>query len=414
VAFNLSAASLALFVGIYPALVFSGIFSAALPLTLFGKNIFVALPSLAFIGWSSYLSIFSASPRISRYLVLGSWTIIFLWNLFFDPLVLGHSRSILDCLYLLNLPSAWLLADSLSLTKSNRLKALNLIVFISAIAAIALHVNYIFFPNIAIMDAGYGSAEFNFEADTTRSMLFNPSMHGSIVAIGMIAVYASWRSKINFYSSYFASLFIIVVMYSSLFYGQSRTPFLAGSIIILFFFWQSLLHKSGWHLLLMLWLMASLALGDAFRGSIILDYLDKFLNRADIYGAGDRDLKLLLSIDLAFDSVRNFLFGLPPAIAASSFLNGVGVSDNSFFHLALQFGVPASASFYYINFAIARIYGFFSLSRVLLSCLMLSNLALTNSILWQPFLLGAVVLFVALPHSRTLLGSSHSDLLQGR
>ena len=399
--FNQSGFSLALFLAIYPAIVFSSLFSAVLPITFIGKNIFVALPSLAFILWSCLLGVFSASPRISRYLLIGCLSIIFLWYSFFDPLLLGQHQSFLDSLYLLNLPCSWLLAHSLSMTKSSQLKSLNLIIFISCITSIVFHVNYIFFPNLAIMDMGNGTAGLNFETPTTRSMLLNPSMHGSIVVLGLLAVYASWRGRINFYSSKFVSLFIIVMMYSSLLYGQSRAPFLVGSIIVLVFLWQSLLQRPGWHSLLMLGLMASLVFGDVFRSNIILDSLDKFLNRGDFYGSGDRDLKLLLSIDLAFDSVRNFLFGLPRAVVASASLNGVKVSDNSFFQLALQFGVPASALYYYMNFAIARIYGFFSLSRALLSCLMVSNLVLTNSILWQSFLLGAVVLFVALPRSRT-------------
>lgn len=411
-AFNLSAFSLALFLGIYPAIVFSGIFSAALPLTFFGKNIFVALPSLAFIAWSSYLSIFSASPRISRYLIFGCWSIIFLWNLFFDPLVLGQSQSILDCLYLLNLPSAWLLAHSLSLTKSSQLKSLNLVIVISIVVAGLLHINYIFFPDLAIIDIGDGVASFNLESVTTRSMLLNPSMHGSIVVLGMLAVYASWRDEIYFYSSKFLALFLVVLMYSSLFYGQSRTPLFAGSVVLLVFLYQFFLQKSGWCFLLILGFVVSLVLNVVFQGGIIMVYLNNLISRGDLYESGDRDLKLFLSIELAFSSVKSFLFGLSNTVVASASLSGVAVSDNSFFHLALRFGVPVSALFYCINFAIARIYGFFSFSRVLLSCFVLVNLALTNSILWQPFILPAVVLFVALPSSRTLIGSSHLDVLQ--
>ncbi len=332
----------------------------------------------------------------------GVLAIILLWSFLMRPIFLDQSEAMMAYVYLLAAPCAWLFECSFRSSQSVRLRAVRVIVFVSIATSVVLHVNYLFVPNLSIFHAGEGIAQFKLDTSTTRSMLLNPSMHGSIVVLGMIALLACLRTRLNILGSHSAAVVFILLMFSSLFYGQSRTPLVFGGIVLVAFVYCSMSWRA----------LAVLSVGFAMtiplfdqQAHSFVQYIGHFLARGDLLELGGRDIKFQLSLMLLFDSFPSLLIGLPSSVLESASLSGYQVSDNSFFLVAFGFGVPVSFCYYACNFAIAGYRSFLSLSSVLLASLVLTNLSLTNSILWQPFITGAIVLFGSLPAPRSNVAS---------
>jgi hypothetical protein len=125
--------------------------------------------------------------------------------------------------------------------------------------------------------------------------------------------------------------------------------------------------------------------GDLF----IFNYFTRFQE-----DSGGRDIKVQIFLMLITASAQYFLIGVPAQVIASTFIDSVSLSDNSYALVATVFGLPFALLFFgliffYLRDKLSDLVSIFMLAYIIF------GLAITNCILWEPWVYIAMTGFAA-------------------
>ncbi len=363
---------------------FANLFHLLYPFTIFGKSAWIVLPTII-IGLC-YIYIFarkkvllSIADMMFITLVVLGWLIIAI-----RESVTDNQQSYLNMRFIAtSLLFLLFMRHLLKDTFAHRVIAYAVVIECLLVAA-ARSINYYFFPSFMVSPGIDGIAFINTEGDITRDLLLGSSISGNYIVCGMFVLLALKKHKVlklSTISFMMIQFFLMVSVFNTL----SRFPIAMAIGLFIFSFFNI---KVRYQLILVIVsLIVFIGINNADIGS--LNFINRFSE-----GSGDRLDKLLLTLDLILSSPVNFLIGPSFAETASASTDdGVGISDNSYGHMALFFGVPFAIAYFTFLLNIFIKTKSDNLSSLFFAYTFI-NLGLTNSILWEPWVFTAFSGFI--------------------
>ncbi len=371
-----------LFLGLLVILIilfpFLNLFHLLHPATIFGKSAWIVAP-VVIIG-VLYLSLFLT--KRSRLSIVDLWIIIIIilsWLIFSTRgLVYSESRNFLDMRFIAT--ALIFMAFSQHLMNSSfSMRVVAHAVFVQSIlAALARSINFYFFPYVMTSYESDGTAFLNTEGELTRDLLIGSSSSANQILCGMFVLLSLFKHgiiRLNRATFIILQFFFMV----SIFNTSSRFPM----VVSVFLFLMSLLNSNLLKLKNIIVLIAT-CLGlfaiVALTEISSYDYFSRFGEES-----GGRGAKLEATFILVSNSFFDFFIGSSDILVNSTEVDGVLISDNSYGLVATSFGIP----FMLIFFG----YLFFSFKKILsdnislfLICYITFGLAITNCILWEPWI----------------------------
>jgi hypothetical protein len=365
---------------------FFNLFHILYPVSIFGKSAWIVIPSVIigfyYILISSHKG--SAVTRIEFFLlcaILLSFVIIVIHNVLYDDI-----SSFLDFRYIPTFIIFILFSFKLLKRPGLLLILAHAVIFQALLVSAARIINYYFFPSFLIASDLYGGSFLNFDGDSTRNLLLSSSISANQIVCGMFTLLSLFRNRLTS-----LSFFAFFVLQCFLTFGAlntgSRYPIVVSILLLSF----SLFVRSFKFI-------------DFMKFLFLLTLIFIFTNPADLFSfnyftrfqedSGGRDIKVQIFLMLITASAQYFLIGVPAQVTASTFIDSVSLSDNSYALVATVFGLPFALLFFGLIFFYLR-----DKLSDLLSILMLAyiifGLAITNCILWEPWVYIAMTGFAA-------------------
>jgi hypothetical protein len=236
----------------------------------------------------------------------------------------------------------------------------------------------------------HGNVFLNYEGERTRELLLGSSISANNMLCGMFVLLSLFKHKIirlNLMSFVALQFFLML----STFNTQSRFPMFVAAIIFLY----SILGLNKIKLKNIL-LLASACLGlfavAAIIDITIYDYFSRFSQ-----DSGGRVDKLEATFILITNSLSDFFIGSSNEMVESTVVNGAVISDNSYSLIAASFGVPFTLVFFaYILFTLKNLIS--DEISLLMFFYMVVGFALTNCILWEPWVFTVFLSFAVVAY----------------
>ena len=124
----------------------------------------------------------------------------------------------------------------------------------------------------------------------------------------------------------------------------------------------------------------------AYFNTILID-ISQFTGRFSEFGWMEdvRIFKALIALNMLSDSLPNFLFGVSNNIISTTTLNGYTWSDNSFFLVALHFGI---IGFLVWCWSLIVIFPWnMDSTKLIYISWIISSFMITNSIIWDTYII---------------------------
>lgn len=369
---------------------FLNLFHLLHPATIFGKSAWIVTP-VVIIG-VLYLSLFLR--KSSRLLTIDLWCIILIslsWLIFSTrELMYSESGSFLDMRFIAT--ALVFMAFSHHLMNSSfsmRVIAYSVITQ-SILAAITRSINFYFFPYVMTSYESDGTAFLNTEGELTRDLLIGSSSSANQIVCGMFVLLSLFKHKIIKLNQVTFIIFQFFLMIS-IFNTGSRYPMAVSVFLFLLSLLNSNLLKLKNILVLIatcLGLFAMVALTEISS----YDYFSRFGEES-----GGRGAKLEATFILISNSFFDFIIGSSGKLVNSTEVDGVLISDNSYSLVATSFGVPFMLIFFgYILFTSKKIIS--DKISLFLICYIAIGLAITNCILWEPWVFTVFMSFVVVAY----------------
>ncbi len=360
---------------------FANLIHAIYPVYFLGKSFYVVIQlALLVLTWLHFSSKEKDNFSQTSIAIIFFLTIITLVGLL-KYLLQDKNFNILNSLYIF-IP---LIVYSLGVEiKKNHLLAKNVLQYIciSGYLVGALRViNHLFFPQIRLDEE---TGTIIFDGYSTRDMLLGSSISASLIVVSMYSLFV--RNRLGWVKNQALHTILMILLFYSTLNSASRSPILAALIVLTLSLKQ--IFKSGLRLPFVVFLFFGLMYSifsdiDLINLSFI-DRLDEESGRID---------KLVATFYIIFNSTTDFLIGGSDDLILNTVVGGQIISDNSFGLLATSFGAPF-ALVYALILSLVFFAGLkFNQLAVFFFFILLSQLALTNSILWVPWVINGFLLF---------------------
>ncbi|MBI3804166.1 MAG: hypothetical protein HY282_10440 [Nitrospirae bacterium] len=370
---------------------FTNILPLFFPIQFLGKNAWLVLP-IVVIAAMFVISLFTEGKFVVFHTVdLGLLVIAVLGWLIHAARGLAYteSRSILDLRYIIS-SIIFLLAFKRIVEGAGNLESITwavlLTCLIQAILGI-LHAHFFSYININVEDL-----EFFFDAERTREGgTLGASIYANFIVCGMFLLVARKSNLSSIRYAVFENVAILAMLYAITLSG-SRYPMICAFLLTCIFLSKSL---SNWRQMAALFGLVAvisyffLANKEGLEFHSILRFSEDSGGRLD---------KLLLPLMLLSDRFIHFLIGAPSALIEATFSeDGLGISDNSYMLMSLQFGTVFAICWFtfFIHLLRRNALNRFSF---LFMIYVLVGLGLTNGILWEPWVFVAMLVSTIIYH----------------
>lgn len=363
------------------------------PLNFMGKNIWLVIPVLVILVL--YLSTLA---NLREGITVKKSDVFFLvimvvggFIFYLRELLYAEQRSFLDIRYIFS-PIIFLLVSMRLIKGEKQIHFLSGVLiatcFIQAVLGI-LH--NAFFPEINIRFDPDNAKEMEliFDAERTREGgTLGASIYANVILCGMFLLTKKSSSRTPFHTAILLFISILIMFYAVTLSG-SRYPIVIAGLLALVFFSRSLSNWRFW-----------VAMGVFALFSLFLLMNMETVELYSIYrfdqDSGGRLDKLILPFELLTANILHLLVGASSELTANTFsLSGVGISDNSYWLLSLQFG-PIYALLWFgfvVNLVKENIV---NNTSFLFIVYLLVGLGITNCILWEPWVFLAILTVVVL------------------
>ena len=241
--------------------------------------------------------------------------------------------------------------------------------------AVVQAINFNFYQNVMLFTDNAGVIRLIFDGEQTRSMLLGASISGNQIVCSMFVLVALVKSnfiRMNLWASWILLLFMAYAV--SL--GESRYPMaIAISLLVFNFFYHKLQHTK----------IVLVAFSVVLLTSYVFSNFENWHISRINEDSNGRIEKAILGFKILSDSVTNFSIGASNFQAGNATEQGYELSDNSYFEVAISFGVPFAVIFFTLWFNFISRYIVNILSLFFLGYLVV-GLSLTNCILWESWL----------------------------
>jgi hypothetical protein len=247
-------------------------------------------------------------------------------------------------------------------------------------------INFYIFPNVMISYDDVGSSFLNLEGERTRELLLGSSFSANHILCGMFVLLSAFRYKvIELHRGYFILVQLFLML--SIFNTFSRYATLVS--IFLLFFSILILDKQRIKYIFISTLVIFAFIAVALYSDIpIYNYFSRFAQNS-----GGRYEKLQAIFTLISHSPIDFLIGSSMDLISSTNVNGFVISDNSYGLIATSFGVPFML-FFFISMLYVLIKKASDNISIFMFFYIFIGFALTNCILWDPWLFTVLISFV--------------------
>ena len=229
--------------------------------------------------------------------------------------------------------------------------------------------SYVLFPNVQIISAE-SLSYIDFEGSFSRDGFLGSSNSAYVAAFCNFYVVKNLK---NFNLIFFSLVLVSVVAFS-----DSRNGWVLFGLSYLQYFQRMKLSTS------IISLISALVIFSVFFGSIFIEN-----TRFGSASIGDvRATKYMLGITLWTENLSTFLFGADEEAVRTTFVRGYLFSDNSFIQIGLDYGFVGLLAYIAIFLQFYRKYGI----RLLSSVMIFLALFITNSCLWDFFIMSAMAL----------------------
>jgi hypothetical protein len=343
-----------------------------------GKNVYTVAPTalmaLLFIMFWPGIRRTSLGTRTAEVLIL----LAFMWLLVSVARsgLYSETEDLLKRRYVLTIFAYALVFHHLTLDQKTReLMSAALIIAATMQACIGI-VHAHLFSFIQLIPDENDELTLSFDADPLREAgtMLSASAFAAILVCGQFVLLGEKRLPL-------AAKFVLMILLTyAVTLSGSRYPIAVSALLVLYFLATQgamravsvLLSCGAIFALVMLWFG-----GLPFQAKAILRFDED---------SGGRFGKLSTTIELLTDHWWHLLIGVPSRLEVMArTIDGLDISDNSYGLLAMQFGLPILIVWVICLFAVV-IRKPTSLSGLLILAYFLVNLSLTNSILWEPWL----------------------------
>lgn len=370
---------------------FVNLFYAFYPAIAFGKNAWLVMIVFSIVGVYLYTIVFQKHTVRSTnndIFIIGLSLIVVVIFVIRD-IAYSENRSIADFRYTI-LPFVFFMTIFRIATTEKALRFLALALIISSLLqSIFVIVHTHFFPNVqTIFNPDTQDVRLIYDAVRTRRGLIGASINANQILCGMFITYVFLRRDNAFWRNMFFFGIILLMLYAIGISG-SRYP-MAFAFILTFL---AVLHlfrsiESVFMLVIIAFCFLVVFLSSSgLELFMLLRFHEDYWSRLD---------KFILSFALLSESFQNFFIGASSAVIASTYSKtGFLVSDNSYWLIALQFGVPFALVFF---FSLIRKLWVRRSSQIykLFFVYLLLGLGITNCLLWEswvyPMILTSIVL----------------------
>lgn len=358
------------------------------PINILGKNIWLVVPVLVIL--TLYLStLFRARKSLTvkkSDLVFLAITIAGGLIFYLRELVYAEQRSFLDFRYIFA-PAIFLLVSKRFIKGEKNINFLSWVLIATCLLQAVLGILHAhLFPelNISFDLNNAKDMEFVFDAEKTREGgTLGASIYANVIVCGMFLLAAKNSNQTSFRSSILFIISIVGMLYAVTLSG-SRYPIIIAGLLTFIFFSNSLSNWRHW----------------AATGVLALCSLILFMSMESVEfnaifrfdeDSGGRIDKLTLPFELITAKMLHLLVGASSELTANTFSSsGVGISDNSYWLLSLQFG-PVFA-FVWFGFVINLLKkNIVNHASFLFIVYFLIGLGITNCILWEPWVFLAIL-----------------------
>ena len=361
---------------------FGPLLGVLIPLKLSGENIFL-------IGglFLLLLKVIFFTPRLNHIFIILTISIVGLSILL---TVIKYQESLMfqniiemKFLFVIALSSLYFYATY------DKYKFFNQIFYTCLTVAIVQLLAYILFPQINI-DFSTSEPKLIFDGEKQRYGILGGSYPIYIALNGLfLSVFLNKSIKIQFFTLFVCLLLVIE--------SANRFGLLGLSLFMIHFFYISIIKGKDQIFLFVLPLLILALLPFVETQGII----DRVLYSTD---ESIRLQKLLIGIDLVFSQAKGMFFGYPNSYIANFSINNIVISDNSFIHV-LAVGGMITLIFLVLYFVlITRL----STIKFIYLIMFIFSLLITNSILWDYFLLSSI--FILMGKDNDFIFSNSSNL----
>jgi len=361
------------------------------PLEVFSSNIYFGITTLFFIGFFLYL--------LSKYEKLDIRRLVFFIVLTYCIFLLIHLLT-LDSLHMKSLMSnrigissifyMFIALGAVSLIEINILS--KIIIFNALVQAIVGIIHYHFFSHIvtgsSLVPAGQYYVILN-EPQYLREpgLLISASLYAHMVLLGILLLgYKLSEFKPGFKA--IVGILVLSVLLYALLLSHSRFPSVIGFLFSLYVLVQLFKGVLKFNIITLALFASSVPLIVLVFTNYIYPEIESISHRVLYEGMGVRTVKNLLALNVILESPIHLLFGADPEyIGTISSSDGVGISDNSFLAIGMEFGliylllvIMCAALVFYLSIKISK-------RTLFLILIFIVNLFLTNSIYWDIYLL---------------------------
>jgi hypothetical protein len=373
------------------------------PISFLGKNIWLVLPVLVILTF--YLSTLF---KLKENLTVEKTDVIFLGIMalaglifYFRDLVYAENRSFLDFRYIFS-PVIFLLVLKRFIKGERNTHFLSsILITICLIQAVLGILHTYFFPELNISFDPDNAKEMAliFDAEKTREGgTLGASIYANVIVCGMFLLATKNSTQASFRSSILSIISVVMMLYAVTLSG-SRYPIVVAGLLTLIFFSNSLANWRYWAAIGVLGLFSFIFFTT--MGGVEFNGIFRF--NEDSGGRGD---KFILPFELITANMLHLLVGASTEVTANTFSSsGVGISDNSYWLLSLQFG-PVFALVWFgfvINLLKQNIVNHASFLFIVY---FLIGLGITNCILWEPWIFLAILTAIILHQRNQIVGKS--------
>jgi hypothetical protein len=364
---------------------FSNLLHTISPKFIFEKSAWVVSPVILLLFIFTF-QVFKANKILTKYFIflilIAASYIIFLFRDYYYT----ESRSYFDFRYIAT-SILYLFLSQKTIYNQTRIKILCIAIILQGfLVSTLLHVNFNFLSYVVMIDNS-GDSIIS-EGDKTRSMLLGASIASGLIICSMFLLFVVKKYKI-FKIKSLPFFLMQLYLFISVLYPESRWPIFLSFLILIS---SILIIKNGFKIIITICFILITYL-------ILFNHIEKFIyvfnNTRFGEDSGGRLEKFILPFRLYSASFTNFMLGPSSRIVDSAQLNGEIISDNSYHLVGLQFGIPFALL--YFSFILHLLYkNNYSYISKLFTLYFLITFGLTNSILWEPWVMTSIFTLILL------------------
>lgn len=381
--------------------VYPYVFAIDIYLKFTGHKIFISFVFLITLGFI-FIFAFSLASLLRREVVLSVvFTLIsVLFVIFFRSALYEEVVSIFEyrTFFLLIVYSCSLYFVLENSGLDFKRKLLNVMMFNFFIQAVVGIIHTLYFPNIVVGIELDDSGDSLYVLDVGEGgfresgLLIGANVYGNFLALGvflLLGIIKNTREKFKLKE---------VLFFFAYFFLLTWAVYLSGSRLALF----------SVFVFLFCIFVATFGIKYSFFpvifGFLVLLFspiLDTFVERTVNHGSGGRIDKINLALDMLFSNPVSFMFGASEEVVSNAkTLDGLAFSDNSFFLVFLNYGVPVGIllifGFLYLLFkrSIVNLYSLAFFFYILMT------LFFNNSILWDIWLVYVFAVYYLIFNSK--------------